>query len=454
MRKWILVAIAFIALGGTWYYVRTNVRYQPSWAAAKFGKVTRGDIRVPITAAGLIEPAQRIEVKPKASGEVVEVFVAEGSWVDRGESLVHLERDYEERNVDRAKADLQRANALLNQAKIAIETAKANVAIARAEVDRLKAEARISLFERDKIRSSESVTLYSEQQRITADARHDVNMALLDAARGRMQNASHALEDAKQRVISQEASVNAAEQTLADAEERLKETTIIAGGDALVTDVFVRAGMLVQSGTQSLTGGTPVMMLADVSSKKVVARVDEADYGRVLDISPVDALPEVEGLRQSAAQDQETLEHRVGTVKLTVDAFPEDTFEGRIERVEPQGKQAASIIQFDVHVVITDERAHMLPLGAQAQVEFTVESAEGVLRIPTDAVKVYQGERGVWVKTPPAEGSAEEFGKRFVACVFGITDGEFTEVTQVKGDADLAEGAEVFTKLPRDSEED
>ena len=153
----------------------------------------------------------------------------------------------------------------------------------------------------------------------------------------------------------------------------------------------------------------------------------------MLNISPIDALPDMPQLRQVAQEDAEQLEKRSGTVKLTVDAFPDKTFEGRIQRVEPQGKLNAgsSIIQFDVHVEITDPQRHMLPLGAQAQVEFTVESATGALRVPAEAVKTFQDQRGVYVKKSPEPGSSEKFGKHFVPCRFGISDGEYTQVIEV-----------------------
>ena len=110
------------------------------------------------------------------------------------------------------------------------------------------------------------------------------------------------------------------------------------------------------------------------------------------------------------------------------------------------------MIQFDVHVAITDPKWHLLPLGAQAQVEFTVESAKNVLRVPAEAVMEFEGNRGIWVKTDAEPGAAERYGKRFIPCRFGITDGAYTEVILPK-DAGVAEGQQVYTKLPREQED-
>ena len=152
-------------------------------------------------------------------------------------------------------------------------------------------------------------------------------------------------------------------------------------------------------------------------------------------------------LREAAKQDAEDLQRRSGKVTITVDAFPEQKFEGVIERVEPQGKQNAgsTIIQFDVHVRITDPKRHQLPLGAQAQVEFTVESAMGALLVPADAVKLVDEKRGVYIKLPPQAG--EQYGKKFVLCRFGISDGTNTQVIEAI-DGELKVDEEVYTKLP------
>jgi HlyD family secretion protein len=454
MKKWIALGLVVLAIAGTWYYLRTYARpYTPIWFQPKFGTVTRGDIRVPITASGLIEPEQQVEVKSKASGEVIEVPVHEGTFVHAGQTLVVLKRDDEQRKFDAAQAEVERASSLRAQAQVAVEEAEANILIAQADIERLEAQCRVSAFDVAKIQARPDA--YNEQEKITVDAQHRINLAQTDAARGRLAAAQGALKRAREAVALQEAVLRIAETQLGDAKERLDETTIVAKEDTLVTDVRIKVGEVIQSGTISLTGGTALMYLADVSRKKVIARVDESDYGRVLNISPLNALPETPGLREAAAAGAEDLAQRSGQVTLTVDAFPEDTFTGIIERVEPQGRltPGAALIQYDVHVVITDPQASKLPLGAQAQVEFTVESATGVVRVPSDSVKNHLGQRGVWLQVPPEPGSNEWWGRKFVACRFGITDGEFTQVLEVLDhETKLEPDMKVYTKLPVDRE--
>jgi len=451
MKKWLtlLLVLALVVIG---YLIARQQVMEPVWAKPKLGKVTRGDIRVPITAAGLIHASEVIEIKPEASGEVVDVPVVEGAFVRKGDVLVVLDPEDEQRLVDRAQANYDRAKALLRQAQVAVEQAQVNIDGAKARLAELEAQAAITGFELEKqesyVRDGRS-ELYSEQSLNDARARHATILAQQESARVAIRAAELAREDALAALASQEAVVKSAQKELEDAQKRLRETTVLAPRDAIVTQVFVKAGNLVQSGTTSIMGGSQLMLLADVSKKKVLARLDEADYGRVLAIAPVDALPDMPGLREAARTEPGQDDARSGQVRITVDAFPDQQFSGRIERVEPQGKlnPGSSIIQFDIHVEITDPNGHMLPLGAQAQVEFTVEHAVGVLRVPAEAVKTFEDQRGVYVKTS-TKNTGERWPKRFVPCRFGISDGEYTQVLEALGSFALQEGMEVFTKLP------
>ncbi|MCG3129165.1 MAG: hypothetical protein CHACPFDD_04075 [Phycisphaerae bacterium] len=456
MKKWIILfgGIGLVLAG--WYFVRSNpaFRVTPEWNMPKFAKVTRGDVRVPITATGIIQPDARIEVKSEATGEVEEIRVVEGDFVKAGDVLAKLERDTEERNFARAEADLELARAALDIANVKVDDAAQAVEAAISQLDSLVAEFPVVEMEHKQVLEDAATQIYSSVDSVRRKWNLDRNLASQRGAVASIKQRRNDVETAKLSVKQQEQTLAKADATYKDAQKRLSETTIVATTDALVTEVRIRKGEKVQSAFGTVTGGTTLLTLADISKVIVVAAIDEADYGRIVAISPVNALPATEYREQVAREEAEKLEKRTGKVKLLVDAFPDDEFEGMIERVEPQGKQnvGASVIQFNVHVVITDERRAKLPLGAQAQVEFTVQSAKNVLVVPSDAVKSYLDQTGVWVSTPPAQGQIKK-GKRFVPCRIGISDGENTELIAPLGDEKLAEGTEVYTKIPRETDE-
>lgn len=454
MKKWVglLLVIGLICL--VWYYVRGR-RVQLGVFQAKTVKVDRGDISVPITAPGLIEPNQRFEVKSKASGEVVVIRVKEGDYVRKDDVLVELDPDEENRNLARAQADLEVAKAQLESAKLKIEESEAALEGSRAALAALLAE--FPVIKKDYERAQElrqSTGGWSEMDVLNLEARYNRSLADQDSAKARIKQSENAVEAAKVAVKQQEQTIIKFEQVLDDAEERVADTTIEAPHDGIVTDVKVTVGAKIQSGTQSLTGGTALLEIADISVLKVVARVDEANYGRVVNIAPGAALPEVPSREQQIQQDVEMLQQRTGVVKLSVDAFPNEHFEGRIVRVEPQGRQnaGASVVQFNVHVEVTSDDAWRLPLGAQSQVEFTIESVKNVMRVPNEAIKNLAGRNGVWKKVPPPPDDPEA-GKEFVECELGITNGEYTEVLKTETADALKTGDEVYTKLPRETDD-
>lgn len=452
LKSLVLVGVMALILG--WNLVRTYYRYTPVWAQPEFGKVIEGDIRVPITAAGLIEPVDRIAIKPEASGEVMAVKVVEGDFVKKGDVLILLDPVDEQRNVDRANAAKERAELAVKQAELAVMIAQRNVRTAKARVDELQARLVSAAFDLNKTNEMNAMGQASDQQVVDVTTQHDIVKAQIDSAVATVEIQESRVIEAETSVEIQKKALEETTKTYEETVRRLEETTITSVHDALVTEVLVKKGEIVQGAKQGLTGGTRLMTLAVISKMMVLTRVDESDYGKVHAVSPLDSLPKIESLRQAAAADAADLEARTGVVTLTVDAFPNDTFEGRIERVEPQGKLNAgsSIIQFDVHVEITDEQRYKLPLGAQAQVEFTVESVKQALLVPAEAAMTFEGDRGVWLKIPGTNEPGKQFGKKFIRCKFGITDGSNTQVLEVL-QGELAPGAEVYTKLPREEDD-
>jgi HlyD family secretion protein len=448
MKKWLVLLLVAGLIAFGWYYARTNVRVTPEWETPKFEKLVRGDIRVPVTAPGIIEPAARIEIKPEASGRVIEVRVREGDFVRKNDVLVIIKQDDEERSVQKAEANLQRVEASLEQAKVAVERAKSNIDVQDARVRELTASLERAEFDKNEKDKMSGIT--TEQEKVNTRTSLEAVRAQHDAAKANAQIARLSVKDADEAVKIQTAAVQEARNSLEDARQRLADTTIVSEHDAIITNVAVKVGNVVQSGTGSFTGGSILLVMADVSKIKVLTRVDESDFGRVSAIAPVDALPDMPGGRASAAGNPQTLARRTGEVTVTVDAFPDNVFKGRIERVEPQGKlnSGSAVIQFDVYIELTDEQRHILPLGAQATVEFAVESATAVLLVPADAVKTHKEKKGLWVRTDAKATSDEKNPRKFIECRFGITDGAQTQVIAAAGGEELREGMEVFTRLP------
>lgn len=76
------------------------------------------------TATGEFVSPSRSELSPKMPGRVAAIYVDHGSRVQRGQALLALESDYQRLEVQRAEADLARANAAAEEARRDFERKK------------------------------------------------------------------------------------------------------------------------------------------------------------------------------------------------------------------------------------------------------------------------------------------------------------------------------------------
>ena len=220
--------------------------------------------------------------------------------------------------------------------------------------------------------------------------------------------------------------------SLAKAERNLSYATITSPIDGVVISRDVEEGQTVASGFETPTLFT---IAADLTQMQVVADVDEADIGDV-----------EEGQR----------------VSFTVDAYPNDVFEGKVTQIR-LGATSSSSSTTTTTTVVTYEvviSAHHpdLKLKPRLTANITIYTLDkqGVLSVPAKAlrftpavplvgsnavVKDCEGEHKVWTRE----------GDTFTAhpVSIGISNGIVTEITgginegtQIVSDAVISTGAE------------
>jgi len=188
-------------------------------------KVERGTFKVTVSASGVVQPIDRIEIKSKASGEIVELPIEEGDFILKGELIARLDQKDEKAAVAQAKADF--------------DVAKAELAQANRTFDRR------NLLYKDNLISEE------EKDQIELD---------LAVAKGKLIQAETALERA---------------------EERLSESVVRAPIDGIILQKYVEKGQIIASGVSNVGGGTPIVDIANMSSVFIEAGIDEIDIGKV-----------------------------------------------------------------------------------------------------------------------------------------------------------------------------
>ncbi len=160
-----------------------------------------------------------------------------------------------------------------------------------------------------------------------------------------------------------EASVKEAKANLKNSETNLGYTLIKAPCDGIVIDRKIDPGQTVASQFQ-----TPELFIIAPDIKKemyVMASVDEADIGL---------------LRQAR--------EAKSPVHFTVDAYPDDLFQGRIKEIRMNSTTTQNVVTYPVVVSAPNPEMKLLP-GMTANISFEINQKTDVAKIPNAALRFY-----------------------------------------------------------------
>jgi len=182
-------------------------------------------IQVTVDAAGVVEPESTVEVKSKASGEVLAVHAETGDIVQSGNLLVEI--------------DKRTPRNSLSQAEATLSAAQARRQIAQTQMTRAQ-------------------TLFKSQTLTQAD-----------------------VEEKQLELANAESQVVGAKVAVENARITLEDTDVRAPITGTVIEKTVETGTVIASTTQNVSGGTTLMKMADLTTVQVRTRVDETDIGKI-----------------------------------------------------------------------------------------------------------------------------------------------------------------------------
>jgi HlyD family secretion protein len=347
-----LILIGVLILVAVFYFPDSELE-SPAKPIFKLTEVTQGPISVNISATGVVEPNFKVEVKSKASGEVLSFPMLEGDKIKKGTLLLQLDKSDEKRNVDKAQADLSSATAKLKKAETAlilqktkyetdIKTSQAEVqtAIANLKDSEDKHKRQIDLF-KQKVVSQESLD--------SAQTLFKVNQQNLIQAESQFQAAKDSVHDIAMKENEVElvnTEVIRARIALDEVEERLEETEIFAPITGVIIEKLVEEGQIIASGISNVSGGTALATIADMSRLFIIADIDETDIGAI----------------------------KIGhEVTITADAFSDRNFKGRVKRIAPQGLVENSITIFKVKIEVLGKGRKVLKPMMSANIDIVTE---------------------------------------------------------------------------------
>jgi HlyD family secretion protein len=241
-----LVVFAGLVYGG--YFAYTTY-YSPAEEEDTLGALPTAvaevrDIVVSVSATGVLQPVRIVEVKSKASGEILNMPVEMGDLVERGQLIAQVD------------------TRILTQE------------LKQSEADHQSADTRLKIAQRQYVRAQDlhKQDLISEND----------------------------LETSEQNFTNAEAQLLRAEATLQLAVERLEDATVTAPITGRIIAKTVEEGQIITSSMSNVSGGTTLVQMADLSELEIRTLVDEVDIGTVragLEVeSKVEAFPDQEFL--------------------------------------------------------------------------------------------------------------------------------------------------------------
>ena len=244
MRKLATVAVLAGLVGGGYYaytYYNANTQADVQEELLTVQAEVR-DITVSVTATGVLQPVRIVEVKSKASGEIINMPVEMGDHLEKGQLI--------------AQVDIRILSQELKQAEADHQSADTRLKIAQRQYDRA-----LDLHGQDLISVND-------------------------------------LETSEQNFTNAEAQLLRAEASLELARDYLEDATVTAPISGTVIAKTVEEGQVITSSMSNVSGGTTLVQMADLSELEIRTLVDEIDIGRVrpglVVDSTVEAYPEVE----------------------------------------------------------------------------------------------------------------------------------------------------------------
>ena len=323
-RHW-LIAVVVVAATAALIAFEFRGQEKPQFFTTK---ADRGGIVEVVEATGTINAVITVQVGSQVSGTISRLFVDFNSRVKKGQLVAQIDPPLFEGAVLQAKGDL--ANA------------KANVASARANLEKAKAAETQTKADYDRTVGLVKESVMSQQQLDLAKANYDSAVAAAAAADAQITQAI--------------AQVQQKEAALTVAQTNLDYTTIHAPIDGTVIARNVDVGQTVAASRQA-----PILftIAQDLTKMQGYASTDESDVGMI----------------------------KTGQiVTFKVDAFPRDTFTGRVSQIRMNATTVQNVVTYNTVIDFDNPELKLFP-GMTAYITIPVASASNVLRVPNGALR-------------------------------------------------------------------
>ena len=351
-----LLACAIIAM----YFFKKS--QEPTGVAVDIDEVVLRTIDEQVSASGRIFPEKEVKISSDVSGEVVELYVAEGDSVRAGQLL--------------AKIDPESYISTVQRGKAAVSGAKSQIAVSKSQKES-------SLAQKEQIMSqlSNSKKIHERNAQLLKDgvisqADFDLSLANVENLEANLRAAAASIRSAEESIKGAQYNVESAEATLKEFQTSLSRTTIKAPVSGIVSSLSVEQGERVV-GTIQMTG-TEMMRVANLNSMEVQVDVSENDIVRVSLGDNVDIEVDAylgETFKGHISEIANSASNLTGAAGIALNTDQVTNFVVKI-RVDPQSYN---------HLINATMKYPFRP-GMSASVDIYTAQAKDVISVPIQAV--------------------------------------------------------------------
>ena len=359
--SWILIACIIVLVTLLWIFQPWKEKPGKQVNRSATASVSLENVVHTILATGKVMPqvGAEVNVGTRISGRVEKLYVNVGDAVTKGQIIAKIEKE----DLDAAKAEKEAEVALI---AVKLETLKREgpQEIAQKEAELVEQKAKLE-FVRCKLGRDDQLlkkAFISREKWEETSSDFKVAQAQYEVARRKLQLATTRYDEGLKQLAAELVRSRA---SLKNALVKLSYSAIYTPLSGVVGSVSTREGETVAAGLSAPTFVT----IVDLKRLQLDAYVDEVDIGRI----------------------------KVGQEGFfSVDAFPDQEFQGRVTAIYPQAVIQNDVVTYDCIITIDTPYAGLLRPQMTATVTIIVENKENVLVLPVNAVKRRAGKSVVW----------------------------------------------------------
>lgn len=315
--------------------------------------VKRGTVSNTIPATGTIQPVNTVSLSFENAEIIKKIYVKVGDHVVAGQLLAEQEEDDLQAQVAQCSANLKSAAAKLAdlrdgateeeiiKAEASVKTAQNTFDQARTNLERYQQLFQAGAASRSELDSVESAYISAESSLRQAEATLRTTLA-----------GSRAPD-----LAAAEAAYESSSAQLKMAQKELTGAKMTSPMNGIVSAINGGEGQRATANNNNTSSSSGFMTIIS-EALQVEAKVNEADIGSL----------------------------QIGqTARLTVNAFPNRIFTGKVSSISPIATTVSNVQVYDT-VILLDAGQNVLKAGMPATINIIVEESEDVLTVPKGAI--------------------------------------------------------------------